>query len=293
MNEKCNSIGKLASRMSKIAGILFLFISFEASAELFYVSLIRGNVTKAGVPLKTGDTLEDNTSETLEFGTTEDFVVVVSKKKGRYIIRAKEVQRTENRLWLLVKENLVPCTQENSLTTRSLVNIFDIKAFLQDGRFAMLDSIIIPLDKSFWEDRHQNYFIVNYSFNNEKVEKRIRFTEPTRSTDTLHLTIHSDLFLVKGQKIRSSEALNMVLYFYLYDYSQSLRISDLTIIELYEGPTFDELKIVFSAIDEYFNHDNKLIKKELKSHVQQFYGKIDDRSITKLMALLQDGLAQK
>jgi hypothetical protein len=293
MNEKCNSIGKLASRMSKSVGVLFLLISFEASAELFYVSLIRGNVTKAGVPLKTGDTLEDNNSETLEFSTTEDFVVVVSRKKGRYMIRAKEVQRSENRLWVLVKENLVPCTQENSLTTRSLVNIFDIKEFLQDGRFAMLDSIIIPLDKSFWEDRHQNYFIVNYIFDDEKVEKRIRFTEPRRSTDTLHLTIDSDLFLVKGQKIRSSEAQNMVLYFFLYDFSQSLRISDLTIVQLYEAPTFDELKVAFSAIDEFFNHDNKLIKKELKAHIQQFYGKIDDRSITKLIGLLQDGLASK
>ena len=229
----------------------------------------------------------------MEFSTTEDFVVVVSKERGRYMIRAKEVQRSENRLWVLVKENLVPCTQENSLTTRSLVNIFDIKEFLEDGRFAMLDSIIIPLDKSFWEDRHQNYFIVNYNFNDGKVEKRIRFTEPRRSTDTLHLTIDSDLFLVKGQKIRSSEALNMVLYFFLYDFSQSLRISDLTIVQLYEGPTFDELKVVFSAIDEFFNHDNKLIKKELKAHIQQFYGKIDDRSNTKLIGLLQGGLAPK
>ena len=293
MNGKCNSIGKLASGMGKCLGVLFLLISFEASAELFYVSLIRGNVSKAGVPLKTGDTLEDNNSETLEFSTTEDFVVVVSKKKGRYMIRAKEVQRSENRLWVLVKENLVPCTQENSLTTRSLVNIFDIKEFLQDGRFAMLDSIIIPLDKSFWEDRHQNYFIINYEFKNEKVEKRIRFTEPRTTKDTLHLTIDSDLFLVKGQKIRSSEALNMVLYFFLYDFSQSLRISDLTIVQLYEAPTFDELKVVFSAIDEVFNHDNKLIKKELKAHIQQFYGKIDDRSISKLIGLLQDGLASK
>jgi len=288
MNEKRKSTGRILSLMSKSVGVLLLLLSSEASAEMFYVSLIRGNVSRAGIPLKTGDTLEDNSSETLEFSTTEDFVVVVSKNRGRYMIRAKEVQRSENRLWVLVKENLVPCTQENSLTTRSLSNIFDIKQFLQDGRFAMLDSIIVPLDKNFWEDRNQNYFIVNYNFNDKKVEKRIRFTEPKRSTDTLHLTIDSELFLENGHKIHSSEASNMVLYFFLYDFTQSIRISELTIVQLYEEPTFDELKVVFSGIDDFYNHDNKLIRKELKSHIQQFYGKIDDRSLTKLITLLKN-----
>ena len=63
MSAKYNPIVRLASRMSKIVSLVCLFISFETSAEVFYVSLVRGNVTKAGVPLKTGDVLEDNNSE--------------------------------------------------------------------------------------------------------------------------------------------------------------------------------------------------------------------------------------
>jgi hypothetical protein len=99
---------------------------------MFFVSFVKGTVTRAGMPLKTGDVLQVNDTETLEFGSLDDLVVVVSTKKGRFVIKAKTIVRSENRLWILVKDNLVPCTQTNSLTTRSLDNILDIKLQLPE-----------------------------------------------------------------------------------------------------------------------------------------------------------------
>jgi hypothetical protein len=94
------------------------------------------------------------------------------------------------------------------------------------------------------------------------------------------------VFYVGNVKISSSELTNTTLNFYQQDVSHGVKIKDLKLIYMLDEPTWTEIKIVFEAMDEYLNHEEALMQKELMSHIQEFYGKIDESSMSRLLVLL-------
>jgi hypothetical protein len=119
------------------------------------------------------------------------------------------------------------------------------------------------------------------------------FNEPLKDGEVLSLLINDDLYIANGEKVNSSEIFNMALYYFHKEFSQASKISDLKIVKIADEPALSEIKIVYSAVDEFFNHDASLTQKEIEAHIQEFYGKTDVASINKLMSILRRDIATK
>jgi hypothetical protein len=159
--------------------------------------------------------------------------------------------------------------------------VADIKDRLRDGRISLLDSIILPLSDAYTSAYADQYFLVTYSYDGEKITRRI----PINPT-VPYLTLSTNLFTLSSEFIDPSEVRNVELYLYSIAQDRAQKISDLKITSLLSESTVQELRVVVDGMRAYTNNNESLLLQEIKSHIEEFYGQIAEATLQQYLRMM-------
>ncbi|HTF21092.1 MAG TPA: hypothetical protein VK658_23615 [Chryseolinea sp.] len=252
---------------------------FAFSAQLI-VCLVGGEVAHNGTPIRVGSELTYNDDLELQFSSVDDVVVVVSPEKGRYMITARKSQVIDGAVRVLVRENFMPCPILRPASDDP-APAADIKDMLRDGRISLLDSIILPLSATYTNAYRDQYFLVSYNYDDEKITRKIAI-DPAFP----YLILSTSLFRLSGEFIDPSEVRNIELFLYSAAQDRAQKISDLKITSLLSETTVQELRVLVGGIRTYTNDDESLLLQEVKSHIEEFYGQIGDVTLQRYLRMM-------
>lgn len=240
---------------------------------------MRGEITNSGVPIRVGTELEYTDDLELGFSSIYDEAIVVSPEKGRYIISARKFKVTNGSIRVLVRDNFLPCPILRPVTDPESIGIEEV---LGDGRLSLLDSIALPLNPAYVSSHPDQYFLLSYSYDGEKMRKKISI-----DPDFPYLTISNTLFSSNREIIDPSLAENIELYVYDAAKNQARKLSDLKITSLLSEATVQELRVLVNEIRAYTREDKNLMVQEVRSHIEEFYGQVKDSTVERYLRMLE------
>lgn len=275
-------------KIPSVAGALLVAVLvactiLDADAQILHVCKIQGTVKYDKNLLKTGDQIALENTTALEFSAPTDFVVVISTEKGRCVISpsnpnapSKATETSDHHLWVFVKDNLVPCPKMNSLFSRGSED--DIRDYLGNGRWVILDSLNIPLSAKYFEVDLS--LMITYTLNGQRIEKKsfLRETYP-------YLVINRETFTTNQQYWDPSEVTDLALTLRDEYLNLTRTLSDLTLISLRNASVLAELQAAYQGLRGY-TPDAQKINEEMKAQIEQYYGHIDTATLKSFIEVL-------
>ena len=268
-----------STRKSALCALLLLLNGMVLAQDLF-VCKVHGRVKLDTAAVKVGDKIKVNDKRSLRFSSAQDYVAVVSPQDGRFMLSPAAAQQ-ENQLTTSIKEALViGATAKPSYPHSS--GDAGIKTFLGNGKLAMLDSIRIPLDASYLEYYRSQVFVITYKTTETSVEKVYRM-------DPLYpfLVIDRWLFFLHGTYLNPDDVSDVVLSLRDNEFGLTREISRLKVTDLRYSSTLLELRSAYAGLVQYSRGDEKKLEAELRAHVGEYYGEIDQSTLTRLLPLLK------
>lgn len=233
-----------------IAFLVFSHNVFALEVDTFKIIKVYGEIhkQKANQPLKRGDVFTDN--DVLVYKGPNSKALVINRHKGRMIIKPKPGKNSET-LFL----------QPISNTTPRNVS-FDIKKLLGID-FLLIDDKEIEVPEGKYPLDDNNFFYVQYIYNDEVINKKLRFSEN-------HVIFNrNEIFMVDNSPIEYDEITQMKL-FYRKNY-QSTLIHSFKLIT----PDIDELKDEILVISKTLSSRPKDERIDaIHTYLQDVYGKI-------------------
>lgn len=269
-----------------ISLFLVLVLAISVEAQDLYICKIQGHVNYEKVELKVGDkfTLKDDTA--FEFSSDNDYVILISAEKGRCVISpsqqglnsGQKKASSERHLWLFVKDNLVPCPRVNSLFSRG--SEADIRDYLGNGRWVMLDSLVIPLSDMYLNDVAA--FRISFTSGNRSITKDF---VPHQSYP--FLVIDRETFTVDQNYLDPAQIRDLSLAFYDRQFDMTRKLMDLSIISMNNPEVYAELRAAYVGLVDHTNDDASKLTAEMKAQIEQYYGHIDNFTLGRLLQLLR------
>ena len=272
-------VHRRARMAAPVLAFLFTFLATMAQATQLIVCRIDGYVAYEGAPVRVGSEIPYTDDLVLDFSSAQDFVVVVSPEKGRYMISARNSTVVNGIVKVRVRENFVPCPMLRDGESMSADT--DIHDILRDGRFSILDSVSLPLNAAYFDKDADQYFLVSYEYNGRRLAQKIAI-----SPSQPYLTLSTSLFRSYDELIDPAHAQQIELY--LYDAHKDLteKITDLKITSLLSESTIAELRVLVNGIRAYTNNDEALTFQEVKSHIEEFYGQISNVTLQNYLRMM-------
>jgi len=262
----------MMGKLVLLSALLVLAPKLLCGQELF-VCYVKGEPQLSGKSIKVGDKIREDESSTLKFKSRDDFAIVVSATKGRCIISPQQAAASENHLWVLIKDNLVPCKRTNSLYTRSVTDAKDVRDYLYDGRIALADSMKIPLNDDYVSQHKRNYFLITYRTKQDSVVKKFMFNPKSP-----FIVITKALWESDGQKIESSQAHGMKLLFHDGEWKMDVPLMNLQITSLDDVGIRKSMKLMYDNLNDFFKKDQEAVYHDMTAHILEYYGQINDDS---------------
>ncbi|MEJ1238062.1 hypothetical protein WBG78_08035 [Chryseolinea sp. T2] len=282
-----NKVSKRSSLITMIKWLMpacLVAMNIAAFAQDLYICKVQGLVNLDKVPLKVGDKVPLKDATAFEFASEKDYVVLISAEKGRCVVSPSQgsatarKSSTDNHLWLFVKDNLVPCPKVNSLFSRGIEE--DVRDYLRDGRWVMLDSLVVPLSAAYMND--DQTFRISYHAGNRDVAKDYI---PRRSYP--FLVFNRETFTVDKTYWDPSHLRDISIALHDTQFDMTRTLINLSITSLGSPAILEELRALRYGLVEYTKGDGDRMKNEMRSHVEQYYGNIDGDTLTRLMEKLR------
>lgn len=150
--------------------VLFLLCMTASAQETYFVTMIKGSVSKAdGSPVKTGSKL--STTDKVIMGSKESLLILLHPSKGRIVVSPQTAAPSkDNRFVLLVKDFLQMNQQQVRLSSRTLD---DVPLSLEDyfrtdatinNKLLIIDTLAVKLPRSYAvPDNKENFFFLQLS----------------------------------------------------------------------------------------------------------------------------------
>jgi len=204
-----------------------------------------------------------NAQEQLTFKTTESKAAVISKKFGRKILSPKAGSQS--------KATLLPPMNNISSRPGKLTANVDIERYFS-GTYLVLDRGGVQISSDIFPMSDDGFFFVRYTYKDEVINKKLNY-----SGDTLFLD-KSVIFKVDGNPLDPSLAGDMELN-YLKGGNMQTTIGSFKLVCPSTEALKKELMIIKSELT-----DSKNLKQEVKSYLNEYYGKPGDANLSEWMA---------
>lgn len=158
--------------MKQLLSAFFLWISINTclAQETYFVTMVKGNVTKAdGSAIKTGSKL--SITDKVSMGSKESLLILLHPSRGRIVVSPQTaVPSKDNRFVLLVKDFLQMNQQQVRLSSRtlddtplSLEDYFRTDAAI-NNHLLIIDTLAVKLPRSYpVPDNKEHFFFLQLS----------------------------------------------------------------------------------------------------------------------------------
>jgi len=163
--------------MYKLLFVLLL-VSQAATAEVYYVTFVKGNVKVAGQAknLVTGNKINDN--DQLVFADKSAKLSCISPTKGRFDISSDKAAKNSRNEWVaILKDALVPAYTSKHLSTRSLGDgetdpAMLFKTNITGGKVLLIEDQWITVSNSYHLNA-TNFFFLQYEVDGKTIVKKV------------------------------------------------------------------------------------------------------------------------
>lgn len=206
-----------------------------------------------GKDMHTGD--QFNSDEKLEFKTQESRAAVISKQKGRFVLKPSATNSNA--------ANLLPAMNNVSSRAGALINTIDLKNHFSDN-YLVLDEMDLKINESAYPMSKDNFFYVQYQYNGEAINKKLGF-----KGDTLELN-PKEIFTIDNKLVEIPLKTKMSIYYRNNAEGKSIKISDFNLIVPNDNELVEELNIITGELTD---KENNKVKDEITGYLNEFYGK--------------------
>jgi hypothetical protein len=263
-----------------ITYIISLFLSLTQTTETYHVIHVQGSILNkvSRKPLQTGDRLKAD--DALVFASDKALAVVLSTKKGRYILNRPNNQQfvsAGSEAIAIIRDIILNPVERSSLSTRNYVfrkRGIDLKELFAENTFTLLGKQTkIVIDPGVYPMSAQSYFVCKYEFQGKEINKKLPFTG-----DTLIFDVNR-MYIVNGKPIRPEEPGETELYYYNLASNSSTFVGSFVPVYISDDILEKELQTLTDVLKS-LQTPNPEIEQYLHEHVQSLYGITDKNILT-------------
>ncbi len=245
---------------------LFFLFCVTAIAEDFIVVKVSGTITADGKVVKPGDKL--HTGQKLVYNSNEARAVVYSAKRGRLVLK-KDATKEKSEFELTIASLTNPPRGQLSTRSGGINNIIDLKNHFSKGKYLLLDSTGIEINKNLFEVSEGEFFYLRYTYDDEEINKKLSSTRDEKNDNPVIILDKNEILQVDRKPIDFKEVSNVKLYHYNSKAEESVFISDIDLVAPNTDVLKYELQIILSGFE---NKESKKAKEEVKSYLTTEYG---------------------
>lgn len=262
--------------MTAIFTYLLSILLFTQTTETYYVIHVKGKILNknSGKQVQTGDKLRVN--DALVFMSEEAMAVVLSTKKGRYVLNrpTEQAMPAGEEAIAIIKNLILNPVERSNLSTRSFVYArgTDLKELFAENTFTLLGrQTKIILDQGVYPMSADNYFVCRFQHQGVQVNKKLPF-----AGDTLIFDVNR-IYTVNGKFVKPEEAGEAELYYYKVQSKSTVFIGSFVPVYIPEDVLQKELQTLTNVLKS-LNTPRQEIDQQLHEHIQSLYG-VTDKSI--------------
>jgi hypothetical protein len=261
--------------------------------DVYYISHIQGVVKKKGQKkaLQVGEEVYLNDS--LSYDKPDSYLSVCSPEKGNFILKRDKTAPAskKNEFLVAVKDILVPATKTGTLGVRGglLNNLFDLENYLRtfspQAPMLVCDVRRIALNNTSFVNPADRFFYITYRYKQQDIDKKLSFSKPVSSKDTLFLLLDNTLYQVDGKPIDPAEPDSLNLYYRIHTENKNSLVSQVYIRYCTSVELLPELKVLYNVWEKAFTgkpDKEQLITRELRDHLVAHWGRLDEDTFRKL-----------
>ena len=261
-----------------ITYIISLLLSFTQTTETYHVIHVQGSILNkvSRKPLQTGDRLKAD--DALVFASDKALAVVLSTKKGRYILNRPTHEGNTSvgsEAIAIIRDIILNPVERSSLSTRNYVFVrrgIDLKELFAENTFTLLGKQTkIVLEPAVYRMSAQSYFVCKYNYQGKEINKKLPF-----AGDTLIFDVNR-MYTVNGKPIRPEEPGETELYYYNITNSASTFVGSFVPVYISDEILEKELQTLTDVLKS-LQTPRPEIEQHLHEHVQSLYG-ITDKNI--------------
>lgn len=259
--------------------LLIVFWANVLFADNYFVIQLKGGILNKtnGKILKMGDKIDHE--DQLKFLSSDAAAILMSTKRGRFVVRPNITKGDENELIVYVKNVLMPVKTSGNLSTRGGEDeaVMDLKSYFGASKFAILgDKFSVKLNTATYPIDNAKFFIYRYEYGGKPISKKI----PSEGDKII---FDKNLLYSNASGTIPSENVEKVdLYFFDSNTKSSALITQLNPVYLSENQVKEELKVQYDIfISQSLTKEE--IYKELSTYVNDIYGKTDMAMLKKIV----------
>ncbi len=266
-------------KSAAIIAIIILSCQLMFAGDMYFVIQLKGGILNknSGKTLKMGDKIDHE--DQLKFLSSDAAAILLSTKRGRFVVKPTVKKGTENELTVFVKNVLLPVKSSGNLSTRGDEEngIIDLKSHLGTDKFVIIgDKVSMKLNTAKYPVDETHFFIYRYEYSGKPVAKRI----PVEGDN---LVFDKNLFYQTAGGSVSPDNVEFVdIYYFDAVTKNSTQIVKFSPLYLAESQVKDELKVQYEIFVSQKLPDTE-IQKELTAYVNDIYGKTDELALKSII----------
>lgn len=230
--------------MKPIFVLLFAFAFYPIYSQEYQVLHVKGKIIREsdGALLKPGDKVSDK--EKIRFDSKESMAAVLSKEKGRYILKATGDTERQNDLVYILKSTISPVRGGMSSRAAGINNDLDFQLYFAQAPYVWAGDVLkIAVSPAAYPMSDSRFFYIEYSFSGDWIGKKLEFEKE-------FLIIEKEkLFEIDGKPVDPEKVSGYTLYYYDTVTEESKKITDIQFVFI----TSEELQQIASQFQPINN----------------------------------------
>ena len=259
---------------------LIFSLALAGEGETYFIIQLKGGIVNktTGKPLKMGDKIGHN--DQLKFMSTDAAAVLMSTKRGRFIVKPGESKSNSSELTAFVKNVLLPVKSSGNLSTRGgeADGIIDLKSHLGNDKFAIIgDQVTMRLNAGKYPLSDSKFFIYRYEADGRVVSKKIPHEGEKIILDKKLLYVTQE-----GDTIPANKVEKVDIYSYDATTKSSALVTKFSPMFLDKKEVMQELKVQYNVF-KTLKLPKDQIEKELLAYIRDIYGKTDEDALNEII----------
>lgn len=211
--------------MKLIAAIFIVLFSFTAYSQEYQVLHVKGKIVleKDGTLLKAGDKIDEK--DKIRFEEKDAMAAVLSKEKGRYILKATDSPSNESDLVYIIKSAISPVRGQMSSRAGSINNDIDFQLYFGQVPYVWAGEVLkVAVSKATYPMNEERFFYIEYSYAGDWIGKKLGFEKDFIILDK------ATFFRLDETPIDPEKVSGYTLYYYNAVSEESKRITDIDFV---------------------------------------------------------------
>lgn len=256
--------------MKSFAFFFLLLFSAAVQAEELFVLKVSGEVWLVSESrlLKTGEKLDDG--QELRFGSSDALAVVISRQKGRFVLKAGVKKEGSNNEFIsLVRDILIPQKSTVKVSTRAdKVNSLEELTTLFDGKnLLLLEQRNIRFNEAALQVDGKHFFYLRFDHEGETINKKLSFQEGEFEM------IREEILKIDGKPFSAEGFPEVTLFYFDASQKKSLPVATFQLLT----PEVEKVKAEVEVLKSVFSEEE--IKQQVNDYLLANYGQFDQEEL--------------